>query len=125
MSRIGYRPVVFERAARLRASGGALILWCNALKALDRLGLRSSLLAAPSARVVESSEFRRPDGEFITGFSVAEIGRRHDAESIVVARQDLLVLLRRAAARCAPIRFGAEVVEFREEQGAVQIQLAD
>src|SRR5690242_9720812 len=105
LARAGLRPVVYERSADGRSGGGALILWCNALRALGRLDLQEAMMAAPTAQPVELSEFRRTDGSFITSMPVGPVSRRHGADSIVVARRDLIELLQERAGAC--VHFGA------------------
>jgi len=125
LARKGLRSVVFERAPTLRPAGGALILWCNALKALERTGLRQPLLAAPSTQVVDLAEFRRHDGEFLTSLPIGEIGDRHQAETIVISRGDLLATLHAHARETAEIRFGIAVAGFRAEAEEVVVRLSD
>ena len=43
--RIGLESLVLERSDTLRASGTALLMWANAWKALDALGVADTLRA--------------------------------------------------------------------------------
>lgn len=41
--RLGIKSIVLEKASSLRTSGAAFIMWANAWKALDALGVADSL----------------------------------------------------------------------------------
>lgn len=43
LCRVGLRSIVLESSDSLRATGFALLLWTNAWKALDALGIGDSL----------------------------------------------------------------------------------
>jgi len=122
LRRAGMHVTVFERAPRLRTGGGALILWCNAVAALARLDLRASLLALPSARVVERAEFCTPDGELLSAVPIGEVSSKHGAESVVLARADLVRMLAEAA---GDIRFGSDVREVRESSDAAVVRTGE
>jgi len=122
---MGVRPVVCERAAGGRAGGGALIMWCNALRALGHLDLQAAMMAVPTAQPVETSEFRRTNGEFITRMQVGAVSRRHHAESIVVARRDLIGLLQKSAARVAELRLGLALQDFTHDGDGVTARFSD
>jgi len=121
LQRVGIAAHVLERAPKLRLSGGALILWCNALKALDALGLRTALRLAPSTQVVENAEFRRETGEFLSSMPVGDVGRRHDAESIVISRRDLLLTL---FAEVERVEFNVAFEDLSVTGGGVVVNLA-
>lgn len=108
LRRAGHDVAVFERREGLSLGGGALILWSNALRALRALGLDEALLRAPSVARVESAEFRRADGEYLTGIPVGEVSRRAGAPTVVVTRRDVLCTLADALGG-GVVRFGAEV----------------
>lgn len=125
LTRAGHRVTVFEHAERVRDGGGALILWCNALKALGALGLSEALRRAPSVQEVEYSEFRRRDGEYLTNMPVGEISRRHDGVTVVLARQDLLATLYEAARAVADVRVGTSVASFEAGRDEVSVTLSN
>jgi 2-polyprenyl-6-methoxyphenol hydroxylase-like FAD-dependent oxidoreductase len=122
LCRAGFAVTVLERAPALRAVGGALILWSNALATLDRLGLRAGLLALASTQVVARGEFRDARGELLASLPIAKLARKHCAETVVVARADLLALL---AEHAGPIRFGHELRALRDTGDEVIATVGD
>jgi 2-polyprenyl-6-methoxyphenol hydroxylase-like FAD-dependent oxidoreductase len=125
LGRRGFRTTVYERAPEIRATGGALILWSNALKALDALGLREAVLRADSAQELETTEFRNAAGEHLTTLPVGEMSRRQGRETLVIARRELLALLHDAAARAATIRCGVGLCSVRQGPDGVAVRLDD
>lgn len=122
LRRGGFDVRVFERAAALRTSGGALILWTNALKALSELGLAKKLLAKPSVQEVSRCEFFASDGELLSSVPIDEIAEAHGAETIVMSRAELIAVLGEAA---GTVRFDAEIREIREAKDKVVLCHAD
>lgn len=120
----GHDVTVYEGGAQARAGGGALILWCNALKALGAMRLGDALRARRSVQVVEYSEFRRANGEYLTNMPVGEISRRHEGVTVVVAREDLHGLLAESASAVARVQAGDAVVGFEQDDDAVTLELA-
>lgn len=125
LARRGVRCAVFERSNRLRSGGGALILWSNALRALDEIGLRDALLARPTAQPVEVTEMRRSDGRFLSTMPVGEVSRKYGAPTVVLARGDLLDTLEERAGGVADLRYGVAVDDFRDEGPGVRVSLSD
>ncbi|MBX3203773.1 MAG: FAD-dependent monooxygenase [Labilithrix sp.] len=102
----GFDVTIFERASTLRAGGGALILWSNAIHALSRLDLDGRLLEKRSVQEVERGEFVKPSGELLSTIPIGDVARTHGAPSVVLARADLLQLLGEAA---GPVQVDAHV----------------
>ncbi len=125
LEREGFRTRVFEQSPVLRAGGGALILWCNALKALDRVGLRRVLCEAPTAQEVETSEFRNHAGDFLTSIPVGDLGRHHDAETIVVSRRDLLETLLANVPRTSEVVFDVRLRAIDQDADSVVATFSD
>lgn len=122
LRREGFGVTVFERAAALRTSGGALILWTNALKALEQLGLKDNLLAKPSVQEVSRGEFLTAEGELLSSVPIDEIAEKYGAETVVMARGELISVLGEAAGK---VRFNAEIREIREARDKVALRHAD
>lgn len=118
----GFEVTVFERAPALRTSGGALILWTNALKALGQLGLAEKLLAKASVQDVQRGEFYASNGELLSAVPIDEITEKHGAETVVMARAELISVLGEAAGE---VRFNAEIRGLREVKDKVVILHAD
>jgi 2-polyprenyl-6-methoxyphenol hydroxylase-like FAD-dependent oxidoreductase len=122
LRRAGFTVTVLERAPVLRAVGGAMILWSNALATLERLGLRAGLLVRPTTQVVARGEFRDTGGELLASLPIAKLARKHGAETVVVARADLLALL---AEHAGAIRFDRELCALRDTGDEVIARFGD
>jgi 2-polyprenyl-6-methoxyphenol hydroxylase-like FAD-dependent oxidoreductase len=87
----GHEPVVFERSPVGTAIGAGLVLWPNAVHALDALGSGRALraVAAPASRAV----FRGADGRTLSELDVEALGRREGAPMLVVERPALQTVL--------------------------------
>lgn len=85
---------VFEQSSVLRATGGALLLWSNAVRALRALGVEDAVMAV-GARV-ERIEFRTSNGALLTTLRVGDLSRAADAPSLIVPRAELITILARA-----------------------------
>jgi 2-polyprenyl-6-methoxyphenol hydroxylase-like FAD-dependent oxidoreductase len=109
LRRRGIEAEVFERAPSLRAGGGGLLLWANALRALRALGLEQEVLDLGAA--VEIAEFRAHRGALLTTLPVGDLSRRHGAPSVIVPRGALLTVLA-AALPAAAVHFGARCTGF-------------
>src|SRR5262245_55469386 len=94
LHQIGMTVEVFERAAAIREVGAGLLLWANAVRALDRLGLADAIkaLSIPEA----SGAIRSWRGETLIGFSPREMERKLGEVSIVIHRAELLGVLQGA-----------------------------
>jgi 2-polyprenyl-6-methoxyphenol hydroxylase-like FAD-dependent oxidoreductase len=65
LRRAGLEVSVLERHAEIRPAGSGIMLWGDALDALDRLGVGEAVQA--NAGIVDRSELRDPDGRPIEG----------------------------------------------------------
>jgi 2-polyprenyl-6-methoxyphenol hydroxylase-like FAD-dependent oxidoreductase len=99
----GCEPVVLERSPEGTAIGAGLLLWPNAVHALDVLGLGAAVraVAAPARRSV----MRDAGGRVLSELDVGALGRRADAPMLVVERPALHEVL----ADRAPVRRGVAV----------------
>jgi len=121
LEQAGVPVQVFERWPQLRSAGGTLLLWSNALAALERLGLRESVLDAGVE--LEGMALRRSDGRLLWTMPVGPASRRHGGPCLAVARATLLQLL--AAKLRAPIRFGASYLTHVERAQHVEVVFED
>jgi 2-polyprenyl-6-methoxyphenol hydroxylase-like FAD-dependent oxidoreductase len=87
----GLEPVVLERSAAEATVGAGLVLWPNAVLALDALGYGRPVRAAalPAKRVV----FRDAAGRKLSEDDVEALGRRVGAPMLVVERPALQAVL--------------------------------
>jgi 2-polyprenyl-6-methoxyphenol hydroxylase-like FAD-dependent oxidoreductase len=115
LERAGFRAHVFEQAKNLREGGGAL----------ESIGLRRPLCSAPTAQIVETSEFRDDRGDYITSIPVGDLGRKHGAETIFVSRTDLLQTLRNHLPEGVKAHFDHRVLSFSEAPDGVMVQFSN
>src|SRR5262245_6266633 len=87
----GAEPEIFEQASTLRASGGALLVWSNGMRALSALGLDGRVLKV--ATPVKRTHFRTARGGVIWTMPVGDISKAAGAPTVVVRRADLLGIL--------------------------------
>jgi 2-polyprenyl-6-methoxyphenol hydroxylase-like FAD-dependent oxidoreductase len=87
----GHEPVVLERAPAGGAIGAGLVLWPNAVRALDALGLGRAVraVAAPARRAA----FRGAGGRTLSEIDVEALGRTEAAPMLVVERPALQAVL--------------------------------
>src|SRR5690242_18889333 len=99
----GHEPIVLERSPAGSTIGAGLLLWPNAVHALDALGLGGALreVAAPARRAV----MRTDVGRMLSVLDVEALGRRAGALMLVVERPALHEVL----ADGVPIRYGVSL----------------
>jgi 2-polyprenyl-6-methoxyphenol hydroxylase-like FAD-dependent oxidoreductase len=104
----GLEPVVLERSPAGTAIGAGLLLWPNAVHALDALGHGPAVraVAAPAQRTV----FRDAAGRILSEVDVERLGRRAGAPLLVVERPTLQAVLADGVA----VRCGAAVTAVDE-----------
>jgi 2-polyprenyl-6-methoxyphenol hydroxylase-like FAD-dependent oxidoreductase len=116
----GHHVEIFEKAPAIRASGGALLLWSNALRALEALGVAEPVLRAGT--LVQTTEFRTHDGRLLWAMPVAELSHRAGAPTLLIPRAELLEILSGAF---GPVQLGRQCVDFDEEGDRVLIRFED
>jgi 2-polyprenyl-6-methoxyphenol hydroxylase-like FAD-dependent oxidoreductase len=118
----GYTAEVFERAPEMRPVGAGLLLWANAVRALDRLGLAGPVKqhSLPEA----SGAIRTWRGETLMDFSPREIERRLGEISIVIHRAELMQILLDAQP-AGSLHLGAAATQVVQNAGGVTLELAD
>jgi len=121
LRRAGFEVVVLERTPELGAVGAGLLLAANAQKALGRLGLAQEIasLGTPASVV----EIRSSRGGALTNNPAGELEKKVGPPSVAVHRADLQALLVREAGE-GTLRLGAEVENFRQDEGGVTAYLA-
>jgi 2-polyprenyl-6-methoxyphenol hydroxylase-like FAD-dependent oxidoreductase len=87
----GHEPVVLERSAAGTAIGAGLLLWPNAVQALDALGHGDGVraVAGPTRRAA----FRGATGRTLSEVDVGALGRRQGAPMLAVERPALQAVL--------------------------------
>jgi len=108
----GHEPVVLERLPAGGTVGAGLVLWPNAVHALDALGLGPAVraVAAPARRAV----FRDASGRPLSALDVEAVGRRAGAPMLAVERP----LLHEALGEGVPVRCDA-AVSAADERGVI------
>ena len=124
LQRAGLDVVVLERHAdpRVIESGGAFILWNNAMKALARLGLAEEIARAGMA--LDIAEWRTPSGRMLASWPIGDVGRDVGAPALGVRRTDLQSTLVRAAGPDV-LRLGVRCTGFSTDAEGVTVMLAD
>jgi 2-polyprenyl-6-methoxyphenol hydroxylase-like FAD-dependent oxidoreductase len=87
----GFKKVeVYERATSLeQPPGAALILWANAMKALDRLGLGWAIRDRGHV-IKQDIGVRSLDGNWLAQLSAGGLEKRYGAPAVMVRRADLI-----------------------------------
>jgi 2-polyprenyl-6-methoxyphenol hydroxylase-like FAD-dependent oxidoreductase len=119
LRRAGCEVSLFERAASVRAEGGAFVLWSNGLTGVRQLGLEAEALAAGTT--IHCAEFRDAAGNLLTSLPVGEVADAIGAPTIVIPRASLVRILRRALPQKI-VHTGWQVVDFREHEDAIELQ---
>ena len=122
LGRAGFQVDVFERASEIREVGAGISLWANAIRALDRLGLRPAIEACSVA--YETGGLKTASGTVLSAISAAELQRLLGIAVIVLHRADLLAALRSAVSPSS-ITFGATCVGAAQDSDGVELRLAD
>jgi len=106
LRRTGWCVNVHERAAALEPLGAGLVLWPNAVHALDALGVGAAV--REQAAVLDGSMLRRPDGRWLARNDDAGLAARQGAPLLGIERSRLQTIL---AAAVGPdvVRFGSDV----------------
>lgn len=122
----GHRVRVAEQAPTLGEVGAGIQMSANAMRVLDRLGLRSRL--EPNAVRPKAFEFRRfDDGELLHTVPLGQAHeRRHGAPYFQLHRHDLHEALRAAVHALEPgaLALDARALALREEADAVHVAFA-
>jgi len=126
LSRSGVDVAVFERAPALEQIqvGGAIHVWHNGMRGLQRLGLADQVeQLGGRAAAVERAEMRNWRGRLITSWSPKEVEEEVGAPTVGVIRPDLHKILV-AGIDESILRLGKQCVGF-ERDGGVTARFAD
>jgi len=118
---LGLRTTVLERAAGPAPAGAGIVLWPNALRALEAVGLRRAAEAA--GRPVAASAILDPAGGTLSAAPLARIAADH-GPVLAYHRADLHAVLREAAGPEA-VAYGARVVSVIDEEERAGVVLED
>jgi len=125
LHRVGIKSVVLERSDALRASGGAFLMWANAWRALDALGvadiLRPNYGQLEAIRALSHCTGIQTDYQLNTGGSSMN---KHEARCI--ERKVLLETLAKALPD-GSVRFNSKLISIHKTSGSAftTLELAD
>jgi 2-polyprenyl-6-methoxyphenol hydroxylase-like FAD-dependent oxidoreductase len=127
LGRAGVEAKVFERAPGVEQIqvGGAIHLWHNGMRGLQRVGLADEITALGGRdAVVETAEMRNWRGKLLTSWSVAKTERAVGAPTVGVRRPDLHRVL---AGGIGPgvLSLGRECTGFAQTAAGVVARFAD
>lgn len=122
LEQAGAEVTVYERADQIRDGGTALVLWPNAVKALQRLGVAEQVLQ--SATNETRSEIRDWRGALLNSFSMDEVMARFGAPAIFVRRTDLQEVLR-GALRSSSLHLGKACRHVETDDASAMAHFAD
>jgi 2-polyprenyl-6-methoxyphenol hydroxylase-like FAD-dependent oxidoreductase len=122
LRRIGFDPIVYERADDLESSGTGLTLWPNALKALDFFGAAEAVRAVgmPAEGIVMCSAA----GEVLDCTARGVMETRFGGTGLALHRAELVNALLDVLGRDT-VRLGARCVGFRADGHDVRALFAD
>ena len=120
----GYAPTVFERRSdpRMIEFGGGMVLWCNATKALEKVGLLDRV--AETGVALDRFEWCTPEGTLLAAWPVGDISRELGTPTVGIRRMGLQGVLVDAVGEEA-LRLGAEVSGFEQDDEGVTVRVAD
>ncbi|GAA4968570.1 FAD-dependent monooxygenase [Kineococcus glutinatus] len=107
LRRAGWHVRVAERAADL-GGGAGLVLWPNAVRCLQVLGVAGAV--RERAHVLHRSGVRRPGGRWLSHLDADELARRCGQPVLAVARADLVEVLAAALGHDV-LHLGCEVAD--------------
>lgn len=124
LQQAGIEAVVFERASDVRRIqvGGGIVLWSNAMKVLQRLGLGDQLRAEGAA--IDGQAFRNSHGARITDWPLRDVIAATGAPSVGITRSGLHPILY-GALDPGVVRLGTTVTGFEQDAEGVTVQFAD
>jgi FAD-dependent urate hydroxylase len=122
LQRAGLEAHVVEGANGLREIGAGVMIWANAVKALDQLGLSDSLHRITSPLHVMQT--RTIDGRVLQTIPLSKANEKLGYDSVGFHRRELLQLLADAVDP-ASVHVGARFVRFEQDGTTLAAFLAD
>jgi FAD-dependent urate hydroxylase len=122
LRRAGYDVRLYEQHHDLRPADAALVLWPNALKVLNALGLRERV--AGLERGLEQFSVRSAEDELLREFDLDALMPRIGTAVCLVSRHEFHSALLQAM-EMDRVHLGAECVGVEQDGSSVSIRLAD
>jgi 2-polyprenyl-6-methoxyphenol hydroxylase-like FAD-dependent oxidoreductase len=114
LGRAGWRVTLHEREPQLTAAGAGILLWPNAMYALDALGLAEQVTRA-GVGDHGAGGVRRPDGSWLVRLDPADLERRLGRPTVTIHRGELHRILAGALAESTDVRTGTETTEIPQD----------
>src|ERR1041385_1520318 len=83
LRQFGFEPQIFEQAPNLLDVGAAILMWPNAMRVLERLGLATAI--REHGAVLEKARWLRCDGRLLNQFLLP----KSDVPAVALHRADL------------------------------------
>jgi len=118
LHQFGFNAVVYERSARLHEVGAGMMLWPNATRVLQELGLLEEVLA----RSGRNTNFlvRTSSGEILMNIALGKF----EVPAVCMRRADLLsILLTALPQEC--LRLGCELQRLKQQRNKVRLYFKD
>jgi 2-polyprenyl-6-methoxyphenol hydroxylase-like FAD-dependent oxidoreductase len=115
LRRAGHDVAVFERAPRIEPAGAGITLFANAMRALERLGVREAV--AEQGTPAKRSAILTPAGRTLT-----EVPSDMLEGTVALHRADLQAVLAEAAGK---VRLGVEITAVEQDADGVMARGAD
>jgi 2-polyprenyl-6-methoxyphenol hydroxylase-like FAD-dependent oxidoreductase len=93
LANIGHPVTIFDPNDQPGTAGGALMLWSNAITALDKLGVTCTDLLAQKAIAMQRMDFRTWEGDLLWSMAINELSAHAKAPSLLVDRRSLQSVL--------------------------------
>jgi FAD-dependent urate hydroxylase len=122
LRRAGYDVHIYEQHHDLRPADAGLVLWPNAVKALNALGLRERL-AGIGCRL-ERFSVRSDDDELLRAFPVHSLMQRTGTAVYLVGRHDFESMLLQAT-EMDSLHLGAKCVGVEQDDASISVRFAD
>jgi 2-polyprenyl-6-methoxyphenol hydroxylase-like FAD-dependent oxidoreductase len=118
LHKLGIEATVYERASRWREAGAGMMLWPNATRVLNSLGLleRVALLSGPNSHFL----VRASCGKVLMNIALGQF----EVPALCTRRSDLLAVLLSGVPR-ESLRLGKEMTHLEQSRSGVRIHFAD
>ncbi|WP_066303673.1 FAD-dependent monooxygenase [Bacillus sp. FJAT-29814] len=118
----GHDVTLYEGAATFQSQGAGLGVGANAMKALDKLGLKEQMME--HSQILRKMIILSDKGKPITETDSLMVSERFGTDNVTIHRADLLLVLRNAL-KPGTIVFNKRCVDFVQEQDGVTISFED
>jgi FAD-dependent urate hydroxylase len=125
LAEAGCRVSLFDGRAEPGASGGALMMWSNAVKALHDLGIAPDQLVESGAVTMQRMDFRTFEGDLLWSMAINDLSARARAPSLLLDRGSLQQALQKRVGDLAIDVKPKTFWNFRTASGGVEAVFTD